>query len=256
MVTLVRNFATHGQLSTAQGSPTTVSARHPINITFRLLTAWFGPEVALTWSFPYPILPSLLAPARRRRRRRRPGRTPPPAAAAAPAARSPGRTAAAAAPAPPAREPAHPWSACVVRVCPHPSPVRRGRALTPVRDRNAASLTPPHGLVHVSRSDIRLISTFYIRLCGLMVRRWRLIGYFPILHNPPHGLCGLMVRRWRLIGYFPILYNPQRARGGAPRGWGANGANATHLPHRHLVVTVAVTGNETIRTGARAELRA
>jgi hypothetical protein len=38
----------------------------------------------------------------------------------------------------------------------------------------------------VSRSDIRLISTFLIRLCGLMVRRWRLIGYFPILYNPQH----------------------------------------------------------------------
>jgi hypothetical protein len=32
---------------------------------------------------------------------------------------------------------------------------------------------------------------FLTRLCGLMVRRWRLIGYFPILYNPssiqPHG---------------------------------------------------------------------
>jgi hypothetical protein len=26
-------------------------------------------------------------------------------------------------------------------------------------------------------------------------------------------LCGLMVRRWRLIGHFPILYCPQRTRG-------------------------------------------
>jgi hypothetical protein len=25
---------------------------------------------------------------------------------------------------------------------------------------------------------------FLIQLCGLMVRKWRLIGYFPILYNP------------------------------------------------------------------------
>jgi hypothetical protein len=29
---------------------------------------------------------------------------------------------------------------------------------------------------------------FLIRLCGLMVRRWRLIGNFPILYNPPTSL--------------------------------------------------------------------
>jgi hypothetical protein len=37
----------------------------------------------------------------------------------------------------------------------------------------------------VSRSDIRLIHFFNSAICGLMVRRWRLIGYFPILYNPP-----------------------------------------------------------------------
>jgi hypothetical protein len=102
----------------------------------------------------------------------------------------------------------------------------------------------------VSRSDIRLIQHLDSSARGL-VRRWLLIGYFPILYNPhphphpspPHGnmfaaslridICPqrkessstsharnpfnlnffdsaqcLMLRRWRLIGYFPILYNP------------------------------------------------
>jgi hypothetical protein len=36
-----------------------------------------------------------------------------------------------------------------------------------------------------SRSDIRLIQLFDSALC-LMVRRWRLIGYFPILQTPLH----------------------------------------------------------------------
>jgi hypothetical protein len=44
----------------------------------------------------------------------------------------------------------------------------------------------------------------------LMVRRWRLIGYFPDLNFFDSAQC-LMVRRWRLIGLFPILYNPLRA---------------------------------------------
>jgi hypothetical protein len=43
-----------------------------------------------------------------------------------------------------------------------------------------------------------------------MVRRWRLIGYFPDLNFFDSAQC-LMVRRWRLIGLFPILYNPLRA---------------------------------------------
>jgi hypothetical protein len=38
----------------------------------------------------------------------------------------------------------------------------------------------------------------------LMVRRWRLIGYFPDLNFFDSAQC-LMVRRWRLIGHFPIL---------------------------------------------------
>ena len=38
---------------------------------------------------------------------------------------------------------------------------------------------------------------------GLMVRRWRLIGHFPILTFFDSTQC-LMVRRWRLIGHFPI----------------------------------------------------
>jgi hypothetical protein len=38
-------------------------------------------------------------------------------------------------------------------------------------------------LVHVSRSE-SVLSTFLIRLSGLMVRRWRLIGYFPFLFHP------------------------------------------------------------------------
>jgi hypothetical protein len=46
----------------------------------------------------------------------------------------------------------------------------------------------------------------------LMVRRWRLIGYFPILTVFDSAQC-LMVRRWRLIGHFPILYNPLREEG-------------------------------------------
>jgi hypothetical protein len=37
----------------------------------------------------------------------------------------------------------------------------------------------------VSRSDIRFNLDLLIRLCGMMVRRWRLIGYFPVLYNPP-----------------------------------------------------------------------
>ena len=55
----VRSFSTHGQLSAAQGGPTTVSrSEHPINITYMLDSSalWFdGPEVALNWLFPYPI---------------------------------------------------------------------------------------------------------------------------------------------------------------------------------------------------------
>jgi hypothetical protein len=43
-----------------------------------------------------------------------------------------------------------------------------------------------------------------------MVRRWRLIGYFPISTFFDSAQC-LMVRRWRLIGHFPILYNPLTA---------------------------------------------
>jgi hypothetical protein len=29
---------------------------HPINTTFGLLGSWFGPEVALNWLFPYPLI--------------------------------------------------------------------------------------------------------------------------------------------------------------------------------------------------------
>jgi hypothetical protein len=50
-----------------------------------------------------------------------------------------------------------------------------------VCSRSRSGLTPL--LSHVSRSDIRLILTFLSAQC-LMVRRWRLIGYFPILYNP------------------------------------------------------------------------
>jgi hypothetical protein len=53
-----------------------------------------------------------------------------------------------------------------------------------------------------------------------MVRRWRLIGYFPILTFFDSAQC-LMVRRWRLIGHFPILYNPQ---GRAVQELGVRGA--------------------------------
>jgi hypothetical protein len=52
----VRSFSTHGQLSAAQGSSTTVS-RSDIRLIQHLDSSgsWFGPEVALNWLFPYPL---------------------------------------------------------------------------------------------------------------------------------------------------------------------------------------------------------
>jgi hypothetical protein len=44
-------------------------------------------------------------------------------------------------------------------------------------------------LSHALTSDLYNILTS--RLCGLMVRRWRLIGYFPILCNPSRARCCL-----------------------------------------------------------------
>jgi hypothetical protein len=56
----------------------------------------------------------------------------------------------------------------------------------------------------VSRSDIRLIQYLDSSwLCGMMVRRCSLIGYFPTLpttlqpYNP--RLCSLMVRKWSTV---------------------------------------------------------
>jgi hypothetical protein len=43
--------------------------------------------------------------------------------------------------------------------------------------------------------------------------RPRLYARNPFNLNFLTRLCGLMVRRWRLIGYFPILYNPLREEG-------------------------------------------
>jgi hypothetical protein len=53
----VRSFPTHGQLSAAQGSPTTVSRSAIRSIQhFDSSALWSdGPEVALNWLFPYPI---------------------------------------------------------------------------------------------------------------------------------------------------------------------------------------------------------
>jgi hypothetical protein len=61
---------THGQLSAAQASSTTVS-RSDIRLIqhFALLGAWFGPEVALNWLIPYPLT-TPPPPTRRARRSR------------------------------------------------------------------------------------------------------------------------------------------------------------------------------------------
>jgi hypothetical protein len=55
----VRSFSAHGQQSAAKGSSTTVS-RSDIRLIqhFGLLGSWFGPEVALNWLFPYPLITS------------------------------------------------------------------------------------------------------------------------------------------------------------------------------------------------------
>jgi hypothetical protein len=54
----VLSFSTHGQQSAANGSLTTVS-RSDIRLIQHLDSSalGFGPEVALNWLFPYPILP-------------------------------------------------------------------------------------------------------------------------------------------------------------------------------------------------------
>jgi hypothetical protein len=59
----VRSFSTHGHQSKAKGSSTTVS-RDNIRLIQHLdsSASWFGPEVALNWLFPYPLLPSQPAP--------------------------------------------------------------------------------------------------------------------------------------------------------------------------------------------------
>ena len=49
----------------------------------------------------------------------------------------------------------------------------------------------------LSQLDIRLIQYIFTpRLCGLMARRWLLIGHFPVLYNPtgvaPVGLVGVV----------------------------------------------------------------
>jgi hypothetical protein len=53
----VRSFSTHGQQPAAKGSSTTVS-RSDIRLIQHLDSSaqWLGPEVALNWPFPYPLL--------------------------------------------------------------------------------------------------------------------------------------------------------------------------------------------------------
>jgi hypothetical protein len=53
-----RSFSTDGQQSAAKGSSTAVS-RSDIRLIQYLDSSalWFGPEVALNWLFPYPLLP-------------------------------------------------------------------------------------------------------------------------------------------------------------------------------------------------------
>jgi hypothetical protein len=41
-----------------EAQPRSHTLSHPTNTTFGLLGSWFGPEVALNWLFPYPILPT------------------------------------------------------------------------------------------------------------------------------------------------------------------------------------------------------